>query len=226
MFQLIVEMKGLPLRHQRYCCRLIKEVHGTKSVVVTGVRKTESRSRNNHKEIIHQCIKGEDKIMLAPILNWTTKEIWEFIRTKIGHSCVLYSMGFRRIGCVGCPNAYYKTKLKELAKIAYRPTRMGNFPIGMPVMYKLAGEAWEGTYTNMSAHMSLPGFHAEADKVAAIINKINPKLKGYEVLTLFGAASMMHFAEGAKNAGRNLTRETCKCPECGVKIRQVLHKLQ
>jgi len=97
---------------------------------------------------------------------------------------------------------------KELAKIAYRPTRMGNFPIGMPVMYKLAGEAWEGTYTNMSAHMSLPGFHPEADRVAAIINKINPKLKGYEVLTLFGAASMMHFAEGAKNAGRNLTRES------------------
>lgn len=97
---------------------------------------------------------------------------------------------------------------KELAKIAYRPTVMGNFPIGMPVMYKIAGETWEGTYTNMSAHMSLPGFHAEADRVADIINKINPKLKGQEMLSLFGAVSIMHFVEGAKNAGRNLTRES------------------
>ena len=97
---------------------------------------------------------------------------------------------------------------KELAKIAYHPTVMGNFPIGMPVMYKLAGESWEGTYTNASAHMGLPGFHPAADRVANIINEINPKLKGQEVLALFGAASMMHFAEGAKNAGRNLTRES------------------
>ena len=97
---------------------------------------------------------------------------------------------------------------KEMAKIAYRPKVMGNFPIGFPLMYKVAGETWEGTYTTMSAHMSLPGFHPEADKVAAILNKINPKLKGNEFLSLFGAVSMMHFVEGAKNAGKNLTRES------------------
>lgn len=97
---------------------------------------------------------------------------------------------------------------KEMAKIAYRPTVMGNFPIGFPLMYKVAGETWEGTYTTMSAHMSLPGYHAEADRVAAILNEINPKLKGNEYLSLFGAVSMMHFIEGAKNAGRDLTRES------------------
>ena len=115
MFKLIVENKGLPLRHQRYCCRLIKEIHGAKSVVITGVRKAESRSRRNHKEVIHQCIKGEDKILISPILEWTTKEVWEFVRTKIGYYCELYDMGFKRIGCVACPNAYWKTKLKALS---------------------------------------------------------------------------------------------------------------
>ena len=115
MFKLIVENKGLPLRHQRYCCRLIKEAHGANSVVITGVRKAESRSRQNHKEIVHQCIKGEDKILIAPILDWTTKEVWEFIKTYIGYYCELYDKGFKRIGCVACPNAYYKTKLKELS---------------------------------------------------------------------------------------------------------------
>jgi len=115
MFKLIVENKGLPLRHQRYCCRLIKEIHGAKSVVITGVRKAESRSRKNHKEVIHQCINGEDKIMIAPILEWSTKEVWQFINQFIGYYCVLYDMGFKRIGCVACPNAYWKTKLKALS---------------------------------------------------------------------------------------------------------------
>jgi len=96
---------------------------------------------------------------------------------------------------------------KELAKIAYKPMVMANFPVGMPVMFKLAGELWEGTYTNASAHMGIPGFHPEADRVAGILVQKNPKLKGHEFLALFGAVSVMHFAEGAKNAGKDLTRE-------------------
>jgi len=115
MFRLIVERGCLPLRHQRYCCRLIKEVHGANSVVITGVRKAESRSRQNHKEVSMQCIKGKDKILIAPILEWSTKDVWQFINEYIGHHCILYDYGFKRIGCVGCPNAYYKTKLKELS---------------------------------------------------------------------------------------------------------------
>ena len=96
---------------------------------------------------------------------------------------------------------------KELAKIAYKPTLMGNFPLGMPVMFKLAGELWEGVYTNASAHMGIPGSHPEADRVAEIMVQKNPKLKGHEFLALFGAVSVMHFVEGAKNAGKDLTRE-------------------
>jgi len=114
MFKLIEENGILPMRNRRFCCRLIKEVNGTKSVVVSGVRKTESRSRKLHKEIAMQCIKGEDKILLSPILEWTTSEVWNFVRNQIGYYCELYDMGFRRIGCVACPNAYYKTRQKEL----------------------------------------------------------------------------------------------------------------
>jgi uncharacterized protein with PIN domain len=35
----------------------------------------------------------------------------------------------------------------------------------------------------------------------------------------------LHFTH-VTDFSRNLTQETAKCPECGVKIRQVLHKLQ
>jgi phosphoadenosine phosphosulfate reductase len=115
MFKLIEENGILPMRNRRFCCRLIKEIAGAGSVVITGVRKSESRGRKSHKEIYMQCIKGEDKLVIAPILEWSTKEVWEFVRNQIGYYCELYDKGFRRIGCVACPNAYYKTRQKELS---------------------------------------------------------------------------------------------------------------
>jgi hypothetical protein len=44
-------------------------------------------------------------------------------------------------------------------------------------------------------------------KVVAILKDRNPKLKGKEYLAVFGAVSIMHLAEGLKNAGKNLSRE-------------------
>jgi ABC-type branched-subunit amino acid transport system substrate-binding protein len=96
---------------------------------------------------------------------------------------------------------------KTLAKIGYQPTVMCNFPLGPAVMYKIAGETWEGTYPNMSAHMGVPGVHEDATRVAEILIGRNPKLEGQEFLALFGAASVMHLAKGLENAGKDLTRE-------------------
>ena len=115
MFKLIEEQGCLPMRNRRFCCHLIKEIAGVNSVVITGTRKAESRSRKSHKEILMQCIKGEDKLLISPILEWSTPEVWNFVRNRIGYYCELYDMGFRRIGCVACPNAYYKTRQKELS---------------------------------------------------------------------------------------------------------------
>ena len=111
----LIEIQGcLPMRNRRFCCRLIKEIGGINSVVITGVRKAESRSRQSHKEVLMQCIKGEDKLLISPILEWTNGEVWDFVRNRIGYYCELYDMGFKRIGCVACPNAYYKTRQREL----------------------------------------------------------------------------------------------------------------
>jgi len=114
MFKLIAENKSLPLKHMRYCCRLIKEVAGVKSVVVMGVRSSESRNRAKRKEIEHVCLKGEDKIYLKPIFHWVNADIWNFLRDKIGYWCELYDLGFYRIGCLLCPMASPKTHQKDL----------------------------------------------------------------------------------------------------------------
>ena len=98
--------------------------------------------------------------------------------------------------------------LKETAKIGYRPKVLVSFPLGDPIMYKVAGEVWEGTYIALPGNSGVPGSEPEADKVVEILKKYNEKLAGKEYLALFGSISMMHLVEGLKNAGRNLTTES------------------
>jgi ABC-type branched-subunit amino acid transport system substrate-binding protein len=96
---------------------------------------------------------------------------------------------------------------KEIAKIAYRPQVLTNFTMGDPILFTIAGETWEGTYISLAGNMSIPGFTPEGDKVAEILLKYNPELKGKEYLAVFGAVSMMHLVKGLEIAGRDLTRE-------------------
>ncbi|CAB1061010.1 hypothetical protein D1BOALGB6SA_5781 [Olavius sp. associated proteobacterium Delta 1] len=97
---------------------------------------------------------------------------------------------------------------KTLAKVGYQPKVLASFPLADAIMYKIAGPTWEGTYVGLPGNSGLPGTDPDADRVAEILKKYNPKIEGKEFLALFGATSMMHLAEGLKNAGRNLTPES------------------
>lgn len=48
-------------------------------------------------------------------------------------------------------------------------------------------------------------------------------LDRYNHCTLCG--SNLHFSH-VTDFSRNLTQETARCPECGIKIRRMMHKLQ
>jgi len=98
--------------------------------------------------------------------------------------------------------------LKEMAKVGYRPKVLTSFPLGDPIMYKIAGEVWEGVYPAGPNLGGMPGVDPEADRIADILKKYNPKIAGKEYLGLFGAVSSMYLVEGLKRAGRNLTPET------------------
>lgn len=98
--------------------------------------------------------------------------------------------------------------LKEMAKADYRPKAMTTFTLGDPIMYKVAGDVWEGTYIALPGNSGVPGSEPAADRVVDILKKYNPKIEGKEYLALFGAASMIHLVEGLKNAGRDLTPES------------------
>jgi branched-chain amino acid transport system substrate-binding protein len=97
---------------------------------------------------------------------------------------------------------------KTMAKVGFQPKVLASFPLADAMMYKIAGPTWEGTYVGLPGNSGLPGTDPDADRVADILKKYNPKIKGMEFLALFGATSMMHLVEGLKNAGPNLTPES------------------
>lgn len=98
--------------------------------------------------------------------------------------------------------------VKAMAKVGYKPKVMTNFTVADPIMYKIAGKNWEGTYITSTGQMGIPGVDPSADKVAEILLQYDPKLKGREYLAVFGAVSMMHLAKGLELAGKDLTRSS------------------
>ena len=122
----LIQKHGLPTMNRRYCCERLKENFGAGNVVLTGVRAEESKRRaayaaieifSRRKEHVgkprertfeqleqqeFQCIKGKDKLMVRPILNWTETEVWEYIqRYNLPVNPCYASVG--RVGCMFCP---------------------------------------------------------------------------------------------------------------------------
>jgi phosphoadenosine phosphosulfate reductase len=101
MWQLIA-MKGFPpSRMIRYCCSYLKERGGENRRVVTGVRAEESPKRAMRGEI-HECFKSKHKVMVNPIFDWSTDDVWAFIHQSKLPYCSLYNEGWKRLGCVMC----------------------------------------------------------------------------------------------------------------------------
>lgn len=69
------------------------------------------------KESEIRCINGKDKIIINPIIDWTDKDVWEFLNDvmEVPH-CELYDPPYNqtRIGCIGCPIASTKNQRKQL----------------------------------------------------------------------------------------------------------------
>lgn len=110
MFQLIAyKEKFLPLSNKKYCCRYLKHNYKGSKIIILGIRKQESKNRKDRKFIE----KFNERLQINPILDWSSKDVWTFIRKQKLIYPELYDCGFNRLGCVGCPCAYYKTRQKQ-----------------------------------------------------------------------------------------------------------------
>ncbi len=128
IWDLIPQKKMPPTRLIRYCCIVLKEGGGKNRHIVTGVRWAESPNRkkgrgiyedinrNRNKRIIlnndnddkrkwfERC-ELQAKTVCNPIIDWTDVDVLDFLQDQKVKVNPLYCMGYKRVGCVGCPMA-------------------------------------------------------------------------------------------------------------------------
>lgn len=137
MWSLIPAKKIPPTRLARYCCAILKETAGANRAIVTGVRRAESVKRQSRgiletytsnksnriilnndnddkRQIIEHC-QLQGKIIVNPICDWSDDDVKEYIQQEHITLNQLYSCGFSRVGCIGCPMAG-KKRFAEFAR--------------------------------------------------------------------------------------------------------------
>lgn len=96
--------------------------------------------------------------------------------------------------------------VREMAKIGYTPKLLSSFTLGDPIMFALAGEAWNGVIS--TGFFPLPGTgDSKVDEALAILTRVDPALRTNPHNALAGWAFMEPFVEGLRRAGRELTKE-------------------
>lgn len=146
MWKLIVKKRMPPTRLVRYCCDVLKEGGGEGRFVITGVRWAESTRRKNSRHMIEfdsygsqsksaiknrkiftmsdndekrrmiENCKIKGKHILNPIIDWSDKDVWDFIKLRNINYCKLYDQGYTRLGCVGCPMSGKKGMIKDFER--------------------------------------------------------------------------------------------------------------
>lgn len=58
-------------------------------------------------------MKEHGSTVVNPIYDWRDVDIWEYIRQNNIEVNPLYSRGYDRVGCIGCPLAPYHQRVKE-----------------------------------------------------------------------------------------------------------------
>ena len=53
---------------------------------------------------------------VSPIVDWSEETVWRFISDQELPYCSLYNEGFHRLGCIGCPMASKKEKLRSFER--------------------------------------------------------------------------------------------------------------
>jgi phosphoadenosine phosphosulfate reductase len=96
------------LEQRRGCCGIRKVEPFRRAIAgrgawVTGIRRGQSPSRALAAPVEWDAEYGLHKI--SPLLDWTEKEIWEYIRKKKLPYNSLHDSGFPSIGCAPCTRA-------------------------------------------------------------------------------------------------------------------------
>lgn len=74
-----------------------------------------NNDNSESRRLVESCYK-KLKTVLNPIIDWTDKELWDFIKAEGIPYCSLYDEGMNRLGCVGCPMARQHGREREFLR--------------------------------------------------------------------------------------------------------------
>lgn len=160
----LIPIKGAPMRQRRWCCDLLKETAGAGRYTVTGVRWAESANRkqrratyelpsgkreriklNNDNDLKRRmtefCMK-RGKVVVNPIIDWQDADVWEFHDLYHLPHNPLYDLGYKRVGCIGCPMALNLRELDDLPeyKALYKSLTFATRRDGCPGLFAFVGK--------------------------------------------------------------------------------------
>lgn len=83
-----------------------------------------------------------------PIVDWTTKELWDYIESEHIKTNPLYQCGFLRVGCIGCPMAGKKRYFEFQVFPKYRQMYLNAFRKMLEEIRKAKGKEaiWKNEY--------------------------------------------------------------------------------
>lgn len=146
----LIPAKGMPpTRLMRYCCSILKETAGANRAIATGVRRAESLKRQSRgiletytsnksqkiilnndnddkRQIIEHC-QLQGKTIVNSICDWSDDDVKEYIQQEHITLNPLYSYGFSRVGCIGCPFAGKKRFIEFARYPKYRDLYISAF---------------------------------------------------------------------------------------------------
>lgn len=68
-----------------------------------------------NRRMVEQCYRTQ-KTMVNPIVDWTDKDVWDFLNENGIPHCSLYDEGYTRLGCIGCPLAGTREMLRDFER--------------------------------------------------------------------------------------------------------------
>jgi len=96
------------IENRKMCCNIrkvepLKRVLETCYAWITGIRRDQSVTRKDAKEI--EWDDSFDILKINPLVRWTEKQVWEYIKIHNIPYNVLHDQGYPSIGCAPCTRA-------------------------------------------------------------------------------------------------------------------------
>ncbi len=96
--------------------------------------------------------------------------------------------------------------VREITKLGWRPRLLSTFTLGDPIMFVLAGEAWNDVYS--TAYFPLPGLgDSKVDRMLATLIRYNAALARSPYNAVAGVTFIEPLVEALRRVGPDLTKD-------------------